>query len=133
MSTQEWDLNVSRLVGETNDGVPHSLTMRELKFALDVGSVQKTKFVPLPGEKRRKKQQERTGRWRAKKHHQKLCKAVRPTWRSAKKPSSPQKLSGIKNYMKKLEPTHAELEARVSKDWTKLKKGYKKIKLRPQP
>ena len=24
MSTQEWDLNVSRLVGETNDGVPHS-------------------------------------------------------------------------------------------------------------
>ena len=39
MSTQELDLNVSRLVRETNDGVPHSLTMRELKFVIDVGSV----------------------------------------------------------------------------------------------
>ena len=42
MSTQEWDLNVSRLVGETNDGVPHSLTMRELRCALDVGAVRNT-------------------------------------------------------------------------------------------
>ena len=32
--------------------------------------------------------------------------------------------------MKKLEPTHAELEARVSKDWSKLKKGHKKSQIK---
>ena len=32
--------------------------------------------------------------------------------------------------MKKLEPTHAELDARVSKDWSKLKNGYKKSQIK---
>ena len=51
MSTQELDLNVSCLVGETNDGVSHFLTMRELRRAFDEGPMRNIRFVPVPGEK----------------------------------------------------------------------------------
>ena len=39
-------------------------------------------------------------------------------------------MSGIKKHMKKLEPTPDELEARVTKDWSKLKKGYRKSQIK---
>ena len=65
MSTQEWDLNVSGLLGLTNDGVPDSLKEKDINLIFDVGNMRKTFYAPAPGQRRKKKNQERTGRWRA--------------------------------------------------------------------
>ena len=92
--------------------------------------MRKTFYAPAPGQNRKKKNQERTGRWRASQRQKEIRKAVCPKWRSSKKPSSPNRSSSIKKYMKKLDPSQEELEARVSKDWSKVKKGYKKSQIK---
>ena len=128
-TSAEWQLNTSRLVGEVNDGIPPFFTPAETEFMLVEGAKHKVKYKPAPGAKRKSKQQQRTARWRSNKRQQSIRDAVCPTWRQGKKPSATDPPAGIKKYMKKLQPSVLELQARVSKDWSKLKKGHKKSKI----
>ena len=130
-STDQWELNVSRLVGMTNDGVPPFFSNSEYSFMVNESSKLKVRYSPAPGARRKAYQQKRTGRWRAQQKHQQFKKSVcPPSWKSLKNPSEPESPAGIRKYMKKLVPTTAELQAKVSKDWSKLKKDSKKYRIK---
>ena len=47
--TNQWELNVSRLVGLTNDGVPPSFSNSEYSFMINEGSKLKVRYSPAPG------------------------------------------------------------------------------------
>ena len=128
-TSAEWQLNVSRLVGKVNDGIPPFISPSETEFMLVEGAKHQLKYKPAPGAKRKSKQQQRTACWRSDKRQQSIRDAVCPTWRQGKKPSATDPTTGIQKHMKKLQPSVLELQARVSKDWSKLKKGHKKSKI----
>ena len=62
-TSAEWQLNVSRLVGEVNDGIPPFFTPAETEFMLVEGAKHQVKYKPAPGARRKSKQQQRTARW----------------------------------------------------------------------
>ena len=129
--TNQWELNVSRLVGLTNDGVPPSFSNSEYSFMINKGSKLKVRYSPAPGASQKAYQQQRCGQWRAQQKHKQFKKSFcPPSWRSLKTPSEPESPAGIQKYMKKLAPTTAELQAKVSKDWSKLKKDSKKYRIK---
>ena len=129
--TNQWELNVSRLVGLTNDGVPPSFSNSEYSFMINEGSKLKVRYSPAPGANRKAYQQRRCGQWRAQQKHNQFKKAVcPPSWKSLKAPSEPESPAGIRKYMKRLAPTTEELQAQVSKDWSKLKRNSKKRKIK---
>ena len=116
-TSAEWDLNTARLVGLVNDGQPSYFTDSEYSHILHEGSNFKVRYTPAPGANQKARQQRRCGNWRAQQKHQQRCQAVCPTWRSLKKSSKADVPREIRKYMKKLEPTVKELQAKVSKDW----------------
>ena len=115
-TSKEWQLNTSRLVGEVNDGIPPYFTPAEIEFMFVEGVKHRVKYKPAPGARRKSKQQQRTARWRSDHRQQSIRDAVCPTWGQGKKPSATDPPAGIRKYMKKLQPSVLELQARVSKD-----------------
>ena len=105
--------------------------MPELRCALDVGAFRNTRFVPVPG--KGAKDQDAGEDWKMTRQatpSEYLLSCPSNMESCQEKSSSPPQLSGIMKYIKKLEPTHNELEARVAKDWSKLKKGYRKSQIK---
>ena len=58
-TSAEWQLNVSRLFGEINDGTPPHFTQAETEFMLVEGAKNRVKYTPAPGARRKAKQQQR--------------------------------------------------------------------------
>ena len=78
-TSAEWQLNVSRLVGETNDGIPPYLTPAETEFMFVEGAKHQVKYKPVPGARRKSKQQQRTASWRSGQQQKSIRDAVCPT------------------------------------------------------
>ena len=64
-ATDQWELNASRLVGLTNDGVPPFFSDSEYSYMMNEGSKIKVHYCPSPGARQKSYQQRRTGQWRA--------------------------------------------------------------------
>ena len=86
--TDQWELNVSRLVGLTNDGVPPSFLNSEYSFVINKGSKLKVRYSPAPCASRKAYQQKRCGQWRVQQKHKQFKKSIcPPSWRSLNTPS----------------------------------------------